>query len=99
MPVKVDSRSTNYSSPANALRPPYIVAGTAWRKYVDAFKWQPGAVGYHIASSECSTLKAAGSQVWCKMMLEKGVAATLGPVGEPYLQAFPPPEVFFRFID
>ncbi|NOY12818.1 MAG: TIGR03790 family protein, partial [Deltaproteobacteria bacterium] len=24
-------------------------------KYVDAFDWQPGAVAYHIASSECTT--------------------------------------------
>ncbi len=26
-------------------------------KYVDAFKWQPGAVGFHIASIECASLK------------------------------------------
>ena len=67
-------------------------------KYVDAFTWQAGAVGYHIASSECTTLKKWGSQVWCKMMLEKGVAATLGPVAEPYVQAFPLPEVFFSLL-
>jgi len=35
------------------------------------------------------------STVWCKTMLEKGVAATLGSVDEPYLDAFPAPEVFF----
>ena len=67
-------------------------------QYVDAFKWQRGAVGYHIASSECGTLKNEKSQVWCKKMIEKGVAATLGPVGEPYLQAFPVPEMFFGFL-
>ena len=66
--------------------------------YVDAFTWQPGSVGYHIASSECATLKRKNSQVWCKMMLEKGVAATAGPVGEPYVQAFPVPEIFFGFL-
>ena len=32
------------------------------------------------------------------MMLEKGVAATAGPVGEPYVQAFPVPEIFFGFL-
>jgi hypothetical protein len=32
------------------------------------------------------------------MMLEKGVAATLGPVGEPYLNSFPPPELFFPIL-
>ncbi len=31
-------------------------------------------------------------------MLEDGVAATLGPVDEPYAQAFPPPEVFFTLL-
>ena len=47
-------------------------------------------MGYHIASYECETLKKEGSTVWCKRMLEEGVAATLGPVAEPYVQAFPP---------
>lgn len=55
--------------------------------YVDAFDWRPGAVAYHIASSECATLKKPNSQVWCKALLEDGVAATLGPVAEPYVQA------------
>jgi uncharacterized protein (TIGR03790 family) len=67
-------------------------------KYVDAFTWQKGAVGYHIASAECSTLKRKDSQVWCKKMLESGVAATLGPTSEPYLQAFPVPEIFFGLL-
>jgi uncharacterized protein (TIGR03790 family) len=64
---------------------------------VDAFKWRKGAVGYHIASSECATLKG-NSRVWCKRMLEEGVAATLGPVEEPYVQSFPVPEIFFAFL-
>jgi uncharacterized protein (TIGR03790 family) len=67
-------------------------------KYVDAFTWQKGSVGYHIASSECTTLKNPDSQVWCKKMLDHGIAATIGPVGEPYVQAFPVPEVFFEFL-
>jgi uncharacterized protein (TIGR03790 family) len=67
-------------------------------KYVPAFSWRPGSVGFHIASSECVTLKQPGSQVWCKRMLEEGVAATLGPVAEPYVQAFPIPEIFFSLL-
>ncbi|MBI4775143.1 MAG: TIGR03790 family protein [Deltaproteobacteria bacterium] len=67
-------------------------------RYVDAFQWARGSVGYHIASSECSTLKNRYSRVWCKMMLEKGVAVTLGPVNEPYLAAFPLPELFFSLL-
>lgn len=64
-------------------------------RYVDAFQWKPGAVAYHIASSEAETLRAPNSQVWCKRMLEQGVCATLGPTFEPYLHAFPRPEEFF----
>ncbi|MBI5441807.1 MAG: TIGR03790 family protein [Deltaproteobacteria bacterium] len=67
-------------------------------QYVPAFAWQKGSVGYHIASTECSTLRKRESTVWCKRMLEEGVAATLGPVGEPYVQAFPPPHVFFQLL-
>lgn len=67
-------------------------------KYVDAFTWQPGSVAYHIASGECATLKRPGSQVWCKRLLEEGVAATLGPVYEPYVQAFPLPSLFFGLL-
>lgn len=68
------------------------------KKYVDSFEWQRGAVGFHIASAEASTLKKKGSQVWCKRMLEEGVSATLGPVNEPYLQSFPRPDVFFPLL-
>jgi len=67
-------------------------------RYVDAFDWVPGAVGYHIASAECQTLRAGNSQVWCKRMLEDGAAVTIGPVGEPYVQAFPLPEIFFGVL-
>ncbi len=67
-------------------------------KYIDAFKWVPGSVGFHIASMECETLRQPGSTVWCKMMLEKGIAATIGPVGEPYVESFPVPEVFFALL-
>jgi hypothetical protein len=31
-------------------------------------------------------------------MLEDGVAATVGPVSEPYLTAFPLPEIFFSLL-
>jgi uncharacterized protein (TIGR03790 family) len=66
--------------------------------YVDAFTWEKGAVGFHIASAECTTLKRENSNVWCKKMLDKGIAATVGPVGEPYVQSFPLPEIFFEFL-
>jgi len=30
--------------------------------------------------------------------LEDGAAAVIGPVAEPYVQAFPVPELFFNFL-
>ncbi len=66
--------------------------------YVASCKWNRGAVAYHVASSEAVTLKHPGSNVWCKRMLEEGVAATLGPVAEPYLASFPLPDEFFPLL-
>jgi len=68
------------------------------RRYVDAFGFVPGAVGYHIASFEAETLRKATSNVWCKRMLEEGAAATLGAVAEPFLDAFPLPSEFFGLL-
>ena len=68
------------------------------RNYVPAFNWNKGAVGYHVASYEAGTLKKPDSNVWCKRMLEEGVAATLGPVTEPYLHSFPLPDQFFPLL-
>ena len=67
-------------------------------KYVDAFDWKPGAVAYHLASSEAHTLRDPGSQAWCKKLIEDGVCATIGPVYEPYLGSFPRPNEFFALL-
>jgi len=66
-------------------------------RYVDAFTWRRGAVAYHIASGECTSLHGGGRQ-WCPRLLEDGACVTLGPVAEPYVQAFPPPHLFFRLL-
>lgn len=70
----------------------------ALARYVDAFTWNRGAVGYHIASSEATTLRNPGSTVWCKRMVELGVCGTMGPVAEPYLTAFCRPDEFFPML-
>jgi hypothetical protein len=64
------------------------------REYEDAFSFRPGAVGYHIASGEAVSIHDAHEPGWCKNALERGITATLGPVGEPYLDSFPLPEEF-----
>lgn len=97
MPVVLDTAPELFAAnacPAAALYCGWYSLG----HYIDAFGWQRGAVGFHMASRECASLKTPGSTVWCKRMLEEGVAATLGPVGEPFIQGFPPPELFFAAL-
>jgi uncharacterized protein (TIGR03790 family) len=65
------------------------------REYVDAFDFVDGAVGFHIASFEAVNLRDPNSNQWVPAMLMDGITATLGPVTEPYLQAFPDPKAFF----
>ena len=67
-------------------------------RYVDAFDFVPGAVAWHIASTEAVHLRRPGSTLWCPSLLRDGVAATLGPVGEPYLTAFPRATEFFGML-
>jgi uncharacterized protein (TIGR03790 family) len=67
-------------------------------KYVPCCKLVPGAVAYHIASAEAVSLRDPKATYWCKKLLDDGAAATLGPVAEPYLAAFPRPEEFFGFL-
>jgi uncharacterized protein (TIGR03790 family) len=64
-------------------------------KYVDAFDFVDGAVGYHIASFEAAGLRDPNSTHWCPAMLRDGITATFGPVAEPYLHSFPEPQAFF----
>lgn len=65
------------------------------KKYIDAFDFVDGAVGYHIASFEAVSLRDPNSTQWCPAMLKDGITATLGPVSEPYLHSFPEPREFF----
>ena len=97
LPVVLDTAGTLFQS-GQCPRAALYCGWYSLANYVDAFDWQKGAVGFHVASSECTTLKKENSQVWCKRMIEDGVCATIGPVGEPYLQSFPEPEVFFGFL-
>jgi uncharacterized protein (TIGR03790 family) len=65
-------------------------------KFRDAFDWAPGAVAVHLASSEARSLR--NGDYWCPRLIADGVTATLGPVAEPYADAFPPPDLFFRHL-
>jgi uncharacterized protein (TIGR03790 family) len=65
------------------------------KKYIDAFDFVPGAVGFHIASLEAANLRNPAASNWCPAMLSHGITATLGPIAEPYLMSFPEPDKFF----
>ena len=97
LPVILD-QSKDVFFPGSCPRAALYCGWYSLEKYVDAFQWERGSVGYHMASAECVTLKQPDSGGWCKNMLEKGVAATMGPVSEPYIQAFPLPDVFFTYL-
>jgi uncharacterized protein (TIGR03790 family) len=59
------------------------------KKYIDAFDFVDGAIGYHISSLEAVELRDADSSQWCPAMLGDGITATLGAVAEPYLHSKP----------
>jgi uncharacterized protein (TIGR03790 family) len=68
------------------------------RSYEDVFSFNPGAIGYHMASAEAVTIHDPHERGWCKNALERGISATVGSVGEPYLDAFPEPARFTRLL-
>ncbi len=97
LPVRLDSKSELFQQgdcPNTAL----YCGWYSLARYIDAFTWAKGSVGFHVASAECSTLKRKDSQVWCKRMLENGIGATIGPVFEPYVLGFPQPDIFFGHL-
>ena len=81
--------------------PPNVALYIGWyklRAYDDVFSFNPGAIGYHMASAESLTVHDRGERGWCKSALERGITATLGSVGEPYLDAFPEPARFTTLL-
>jgi uncharacterized protein (TIGR03790 family) len=70
----------------------------ALQHYTPACTFFPGAVGYHVASFELTSLHNEGSHEWVHGLLKDGIAATLGAVTEPFLGAFPPPDEFFPVL-
>ena len=74
---------------------------TGWyshAKFIPSNRFVPGAVAWHLASSEAITLRNDKSTVWCPNLLKAGVAATIGPVAEPYTVGFPKPAEFFAYL-
>ena len=94
MPVK-EERTGELFAPGSCPDTAIYCGWDSNGKYVDAFDFVDGAVGYHIASSEAVKLRDPNGAQWCTAMLRDGITATLGPVAEPYLHSFPEPKLFF----
>jgi uncharacterized protein (TIGR03790 family) len=78
-----------------------VAVYTGWYsvgQYVPACTFVPGAVGYHIASYELTSLHDVNNKGWCRGLLTDGVVATIGSVSEPFLHAFPTPDEFIPVL-
>lgn len=94
MTVK-EERTENLFEPNSCPQAAVYCGWYSLKKYVDAFDFVDGAVGYHISSLEAIDLRDPNSSQWCPAMLKDGITATLGAVAEPYLHSFPEPKEFF----
>jgi len=94
MPV-VHDRVESLFSPGDCPLALFYCGWYSLKKYIDAFDFVDGAVGFHISSWEAIDLRDPNSSQWCPAMLRDGITATLGAVAEPYLAAFPSPLRFF----
>jgi uncharacterized protein (TIGR03790 family) len=94
LPVKQESTEALFA-PGSCPQTALYCGWYSVKHYVDAFDFVDGAIGFHIASFEAVDLRSEDSTQWCPAMLRDGITATLGPVAEPYLPAFPEPKAFF----
>jgi uncharacterized protein (TIGR03790 family) len=94
MPIKAEQTGKLFQ-PGSCPQTAVYCGWYSLRKYVDAFDFVDGAVGFHIASFEAQKLRGPSSSTWCAAMLRDGITATLGAVDEPYLHSFPQPKEFF----
>ncbi|MFW6146608.1 MAG: TIGR03790 family protein [Planctomycetota bacterium] len=97
IPVVADTSLT----PFTAGKCPQAALYVGWHHpeaYIDAFTWQTGAIGYHVASTEALDLRDPESRRWVPRLLASGVVATLGAADEPGLAAFPSPATFYALL-
>jgi uncharacterized protein (TIGR03790 family) len=63
----------------------------------DDFQFRPGAIAYHIHSFSAQTLRFSDKN-WAGPLLDRGAAAVMGSVAEPYLQFTPHLDRFFSAL-
>jgi uncharacterized protein (TIGR03790 family) len=97
LPVTLDDRSELFA-PGSCPDAAFYCGWYSLANFVDCCQFVPGAVAWHLASSEAVSLRNPQAKFWCKNLLEKGAVVTLGPVSEPYTIGFPKPAEFFGLI-
>jgi uncharacterized protein (TIGR03790 family) len=96
--VILENTEQRFSRPGEAPDTALYAGWYKLRAYEDAFDFRPGAIGYHLASAEAVSLRDPEETGWCKNALERGITATMGSTGEPFLDSFPPPQEFFGLL-
>jgi uncharacterized protein (TIGR03790 family) len=94
--IKLDDQDLVF--PAHSVK--HVAFYCGWYSvgnYIPGCDFNPGAVGYHVASYEMVTLHTPSTR-WVRGLLNDGVVATLGSVAEPGLEAFPKPDEFFPLL-
>ncbi len=74
---------------ASDLNGPFAVPG---------YQFAPGTVALHIHSFSAQTLRREHGGGWAGPLVARGVAATFGNVGEPYLQLTHQPQLILRAL-
>jgi len=94
IPTK-EERTAKLFAPGSCPRTAIYCGWYSLKKYIDAFDFVDGAIGFHISSFEAVDLRDPNSSQWCPAMLIDGITATIGAVAEPYLHSIPQPREFF----
>jgi uncharacterized protein (TIGR03790 family) len=68
----------------------------SYNVYHDVFTWNPGSVGFHFDS--CSACDPRGGPNWSANALQRGIAATMGAVWEPYVAGLMGYDQFFLYF-
>ncbi|HEV2447437.1 MAG TPA: TIGR03790 family protein [Candidatus Sulfopaludibacter sp.] len=106
MPAVLDMNEADWRAPAGgagdqAAGAAFYVGWYNLQNFQNIFGAQGlarGAIAWHIASGEAVDIWNPKSTEWCINLLRHGAAVTIGPVFEPYLQAFPKAEILVESL-
>lgn len=59
-----------------------------------SFRFEPGAIAFHLHSYSCGSIKDA--KMWVPALLQRGAVVSAGNADEPYLHATIHPDIFYN---